>query len=86
MKQMTISIGKATVTLKSDDDDFINKAGGIFSSISAAAMSALNDEDFKADVSGISIIVSDKSDKKFENTNDSTFKPNSVESDEKIWL
>lgn len=89
MKKLTIAIGKESVEFETSNENFINNAGGLFSSISAAAMHALNDENFKATVNGISIVVSDESNEdNKDDKNKSDTKDRKFEStyDDAIWL
>ncbi|MGJ3446871.1 hypothetical protein [Enterobacter sp. PTB] len=91
MKQMTISIGKESITLNSDDKDFSPKISALLSLISESAMSASKDEDFKADGLGMSVDVSDKKDdekdgKKFENNGTQNNKTAELNQDDGCWL
>ncbi|HBC7420732.1 TPA: hypothetical protein KEY88_003443 [Serratia marcescens] len=89
MKKLTITIGKESVAFETSNENFINNAGGLFSSISAAAMHALNDENFKATVNGISIVVSDEDNednKDDKNKNDGKDKRFESNLDDAIWL
>lgn len=86
MKKLTITIGKESITLETSDKNFIDNAGGLFSAISAASMHALNDEDFKATVSGISIVVSDEDDADNKNKNDGKDRKFESTIEDTIWL
>ncbi|WP_439413065.1 hypothetical protein [Enterobacter ludwigii] len=87
MKQMTISIGKESVTLNSDDKDFSTKISALISLISESAMSALKDKNFKADGLGMSVSVSDKKDdKKYENNGTQNNKYAELNSGDDFWI
>lgn len=91
MKQMTISIGKESVTLNSDDKDFSTQINALISLITESAMCALKDEDFNADGMGMSVDVSDKQDnkkddKKYDNNGIPNHKSAELNTDDGFWL